>query len=665
MKKSCGDIMSTPHRNPEQPLPHDPRDTLRRVFGFDDYHHGQEAVVTRLIQGNSVLAIFPTGGGKSLCYQLPALLLDGLTVVISPLIALMKDQLDFLVARRVPAARLDSSLDREETLQVYDDLNSGRLKLLYISPERLGNERFLHSLRRRKISLLAVDEAHCISEWGHNFRPDYLKIARLARELNVGCVLALTATATPQVARDIAGGFDIAEDDVVHTGFYRPNLRLYATPCEAGQRDDLLLSRLAQRPPGPTIVYVTLQRTAEDVADLLTGQGLDARAYHAGMDSEKRHEVQNAFMASGRMIVVATIAFGMGIDKSDIRYVYHYNLPKALENYAQEIGRAGRDGRESICELLACADDVVTLENFSYGDTPTREAVASLVEDVLRQGDVFDVSVHELSANHDVRPLVVKTLLTYLELDGVIRSTGPFYSGYKFQPQKPSQEILARFDQQRADFLKSIFRHARKGKTWFSLDVEEISRSTQQSRDRIVAALGYLEESGDLVLQASGMRQGYEVEQLPDDLGPLCESLSERFQLREQHDVARLRRMLGFTEHDGCLTQHLLSYFGETRPDCGHCCRCEGISARPLPPARYSPPGSSQVEALSRLRAQRHESLGTSRQLTRFLCGISSPATTRARLRAHPMFGVFSSVPFHEVLAFVEPERLRYNSRRG
>ncbi len=254
-----------PAANPV-PIPESALQTLKQVFGFDEFRMGQEAAVGRLLAARSVLAIFPTGGGKSLCYQLPALLLDGLTLVISPLIALMKDQLDFLVARGVPAARLDSSLTREETLQVHDALNSGRQKLLYVSPERLGNERFLRSLERRKIALLAVDEAHCISEWGHNFRPDYLKIARLARQLAVERVLALTATATPSVARDIAKGFGIAAADVVHTGFYRPNLSLYVTPCQAAARDDLLLAGLKQRPAGPTVVYVTLQRTAEEVA---------------------------------------------------------------------------------------------------------------------------------------------------------------------------------------------------------------------------------------------------------------------------------------------------------------------------------------------------------------------------------------------------------------
>lgn len=309
------------------------RDGLKNAFGFDAFRDGQEAVVTRLVDGKSVLAVFPTGGGKSLCYQLPALLLDGLTLVISPLIALMKDQVDFLRGRGLPAARLDSSLTREETLSLYESLHEGRLKLLYISPERLGNERFLQTLRRQKISLLAIDEAHCISQWGHNFRPDYLKIADLARSLRVERVLALTATATPKVAEDIASAFGIAGDDVIHTGFYRPNLTLRVTPCQPDARKALLLERLRERPPGPAIVYVTLQRTAEEVAAYLTRGGLAAEAYHAGLKAEERNAIQDAFMASKQSVIVATIAFGMGIDKADIRYVYHYNLPKGLESY--------------------------------------------------------------------------------------------------------------------------------------------------------------------------------------------------------------------------------------------------------------------------------------------------------------------------------------------
>src|SRR5580704_9994353 len=244
----------------------EPRDVLRETFGFPDFRDGQDAVVQRLLAGKSVLAIFPTGGGKSVCYQLPALMLDGLTLVVSPLIALMKDQIDFLKKRGVPAARLDSSLGVSEIRDVYTTLRSGTLKMLYVSPERLANERFLQTLRTLKIALLAVDEAHCISEWGHNFRPDYLKLAALARDLHVGRVLGLTATAPPVVAGQIADALRMDRADIVRTGFYRPNLTLHLTPCRPQEADNLLARRLADRPPGATIVYVTLQRTAEDVA---------------------------------------------------------------------------------------------------------------------------------------------------------------------------------------------------------------------------------------------------------------------------------------------------------------------------------------------------------------------------------------------------------------
>ena len=638
----------------------DARRALLDVFGFSTLLDGQEAVIRRLLAGRSSAAIFPTGGGKSLCYQLPALLLDGLTVVVSPLIALMKDQVDFLARRGIAAARLDSSLDAAGARQVYSDLRAGKLKLLYVAPERLSGGRFVDTLAGRPIALLAIDEAHCISEWGHNFRPDYLKLARVAESLRVGRVLALTATATPEVAGDIAKAFGIASADVVRTSFHRPNLELHATPCRADERTDLLLSRLAARPPGPAIVYVTLQRTAEALAETLSGRGLDAAAYHAGLKDEVRHDVQDRFMASPSMIVVATIAFGMGIDKAGIRAVYHYNLPKGPESYAQEIGRAGRDGGPAYCEMFACAEDVTTLENFAYGDTPTAEAIASLLDDVLGRGPAFDVSVYDLSNAHDTRPLVVETLLTYLVLAGVLKATGTSYTEYKIKPHRPVAEILARFDPRRAAFLREVFGKARKGTTWLTLDPEAVGRAIGETSERITKALGYLEGEGEITLQASGFRQGYRIASVAPDVDRLRDVLVDRFHQRESREVARIGRMLEFARADGCITRRLLAYFGEDLgPECGHCGPCLGEvpSARPSTPPRAI--GPRERDVVEEARALGHEALATPRQLARFLCGLSSPATTRSRLSKHALFGALADVPFASALALEEGRRSR------
>lgn len=630
------------------------RELLTRVFRFDAFRAGQEAVIERLLAGRNALAIFPTGGGKSLCYELPALLLDGLTIVISPLIALMKDQVEFLRAREIPAARLDSSLGWAELREVYEQLRANRLRLLYVSPERLGNERFLHMVGRHRIALLAIDEAHCISEWGHNFRPDYLKIARLAKTLGAERVLALTATATPDVAADIARAFEVAQGDIVHTGFYRANLELRVSPCAADERLRLLAEQMRSRPRGSTIVYVMLQRTAEEVAAYLSAEGFDAVAYHAGMDSDERDRVQDAFMASDRMVVVATIAFGMGVDKSDIRYVYHYNLPKGMESYMQEIGRAGRDGEPATCELLACADDVVALENFSYGDTPTAKAVASFLGDVLNRGEHFDVSVYSLSGAYDMRPLVVETLLAYLELDGVIHATGPFYAEFSFIPQRSSREILAEFDAERAAFLGSVLQHSKRGRKWYSIDADDVARSIGERRERIVKALGFLEERGDLVLRASGLRLGFRRADGANDVQRLATRIAERFERRERKDIGRIRGVCEWAEGDGCLTERLLAYFGESRQDCGHCSRCAGEAAEALPTSPRRRLGEREAELLCELGHEGHAALAEPRQMSRFLCGLASPATTRAKLRRHGSFGVLAASPFADVLAFVE-----------
>jgi ATP-dependent DNA helicase RecQ len=633
---------------------------LSSRFGFTAFRPGQEAVVETLLAGRSALAVFPTGAGKSLCYQLPALLFDGVTVVVSPLIALMKDQIDALVSRGIDAARLDSSLAADESREVNDRLRAGGLKLLYVAPERFNNERFLAQLAQTKISLFAVDEAHCISEWGHNFRPDYLKLAARARELGAERVLALTATATPAVVDDICAGFGIADADSVVTGFYRPNLTLLTTPAEASARDQLLIDRLRERPPGATIVYVTLQRTALRVAALLAAAGLPARAYHAGMSPDDRVAVQEWWTASDRNIVVATIAFGMGIDKSDVRYVYHLNLPKGLESYSQEIGRAGRDGVPSICELYACPDDIPTLENFTFGDTPTREAVAGLLEEVFANdiGGQFAVSEYELSGRFDVRPLVLKTILTYLELEGLLRQGTPFYAGYSFRPLTESfDEVFQAFDTDRGDFLRRLVASGKTGRIWTSLDPDSAAAVMGEERGRIVAALGHLEERRLIELRAADARQRYTLRAKPESLNGLLDRLVERFEKREQTETERIRRVVSLVTHVGCQVNDLVGYFGEVRDDaCGHCSFCLTGEPQQLPNPIALPPLDESVDrrALAGLQAANPETLAAPRQRARFLCGITSPATTKAKLTRDDLFGSLADRRFADVLAWCQ-----------
>ena len=625
---------------------------MQEVFGFAAFRPGQEAVLTHLMAGRSAAAVFPTGAGKSLCYQLPSLLLPGLTLVVSPLIALMKDQIDQLKTRGIAAERLDSTLTVDEYRRIMQAVRAGTLRLLYVAPERFNNERFRGSLARVELSLFAVDEAHCISEWGHNFRPDYLKLAGFAERYGAERILALTATATPRVLDDICRGFRVDPDCAVRTGFHRPNLELRATPTAAADRDATLQQRLTERPPGSTIVYVTLQRTAEDVAERLAGAGFAARAYHAGMQDEHRAAVQDWFVASPQAVVVATIAFGMGIDKSDIRYVYHYNLAKSLENLSQEIGRAGRDGEAAICESLVCPDDLTVLQNFAYGDTPALAGVRGLIEELTTLPEHFDVSYHELANRHDIRILVVRTLLTYLELDGFLEAGTPTYSSYRFRPLMTSMEILGRFEGERRRFLGNLFRQAKKAKVWFDVDLERASRTLGAPRTRLVGALDYLAEQQMLELKAGGLRHRYRWLRRFDDAEQVARDLHAKTLSHEQREVARLDRVLQLCASDSCQTAVLSQYFGETlEQPCGHCGWClDGAAATPLLPQPAVAIDEGLWRRAEELRAEHPEALAEPRAFSRFLAGLRSPRISRARLASHPLFGALDKVPFAEIL---------------
>jgi ATP-dependent DNA helicase RecQ len=624
---------------------------LLQRFGHSNFRAGQREVLESLDRQSRALAVFPTGSGKSLCYQIPALTLPGLTLVVSPLIALMRDQVQELLAKGIPAARLDSSMARDQNLQIWNDIKSGSLKILYVSPERFNNERFRDLMRRCKISLFAIDEAHCISEWGHSFRPDYLKLAAFAKEISAERILALTATATPKVVQDICKAFEIPISAAIITGSRRENLSLKAKPSKLDTRATLLAQEIKAN-PGTSIVYVSLQRDAEEVADSLVKAGIEARAYHAGMEDEARTSVQNWWMTAQNAVVVATIAFGMGIDKRDVRAVYHYQLPKSLEGYSQEIGRAGRDGLPSNAVMFGSLEDLAALEQFAYGDTPSLSAVKALIQFLSQGEDAKLLNLYELGTQTNIRGTVLKTLLTYLELLGILSQGTPQYATYQLKFSSSMNDILERFDAERQQFLSSIFKAGKMGRDWLTLEPDVIAAKIGQDRERIVRALNYLDEQNLGEVRVSDSRSQYTRLKPIDDVDALASKLYSRLEQRESQDLGRLHSVVALFENPECYAVQLARYFGDSSDhDCGQCSAC--LTTKITLPAAATPPTIDSLVTRSLVLAvtQVNPDIFTeARETTKFLCGLTSPKFTKAKLSKHGLFGKLEKVPFTTVL---------------
>ncbi len=633
--------------------------TLRQTFGYDSLRPGQEQAIRAVVAGRSAAAIFPTGSGKSLCYQLPALLLPHLTLVVSPLLALMQDQLAFLHRHGIAAASIDSAQSREQTSETMARTKSGELKILMISVERLKNERFRHFLSQVPISLLVVDEAHCISEWGHNFRPDYLKLPDYQRQFNIPQVLLLTATATPPVIADMQRKFALAAADVVTTGFYRPNLNLLVEPVSGFNKQRRLVEWLTDRAGQPTIVYVTQQKTAEQIAEHLAQRGFPASAYHAGMAHELRESIQRRFMAGELNCIVATIAFGMGIDKADIRNVVHYDLPKSVENYSQEIGRAGRDGEPSDCLVLANRDSLSVLQNFVYGDTPEREGIRCVLDELLQAGagGQWELMLNQLSDQSNIRQLPLKTLLVQLELRGIIAPRFAYFAEYRFKYLLEPEALVAKFDGERRQFVEAIVHSSARARTWCTLDFDVLYGQHGADRARVVKALEYFQEKGWIELESKQMTEVYALLDTRFDAEALSGELHAYLKEHEASEIARIDNMLALFESAECLSQRLAAYFGDRQAPqrCGHCSVCRGQVAKLPEPPTLAPLEQIDLAARCAEFSQRYTQLKggapSAECLTRFLCGISVPVFAKLKARQLPGFASLEAYPYAEVRA--------------
>ena len=545
------------------------------------------------------------------------------------------------------------------------DVREGNIKILMVSVERFKNERFRQFIGSVPLSMLVVDEAHCISEWGHNFRPDYLKLPTYRDELNIPLVLLLTATATKAVKDDMANKFAIAEPHVVQTGFYRSNLDLAVVPVSTAEKNNTLLQNVSSQltpQQGPGIVYVTLQQSAERVAEFLCQNNINAAAYHAGFDNDKRQHIQEEFMVGKIQVVVATIAFGMGIDKSNIRFVIHYDLPKSIENYSQEIGRAGRDGLPSQCVTLANLDGLNTVENFVYGDTPELVAIDFVLNNIkteLQAGN-WELQLVSLSNASNVRQLPLKTLLVQLELLGVVRPMYAYFAEFKYKFVKSKGEILAQFEGERRSFVEAIFHHTNMKKVWGEPNFDTLFANYNSDRGRVITALEYLQEKQCIELETKRMTEVFavNVEALAD--GDLAQKLHQYFVEKEHKEIKRIAALIRFFELDSCLSYNLSRYFDDQQAPqkCGHCSVCRGQVAKLAYSQRQEWPAD---ETLSHVIAELQKHLASKvteplsdELLCRFLAGLSVPIFARNKVRQLSGFALCENFRYADIRSKVQ-----------
>jgi ATP-dependent DNA helicase RecQ len=561
------------------------RDVLIKYWGYSSFRPLQEDIVDAVIAGNDTLALLPTGGGKSVCFQVPAMVMDGMCLVITPLIALMKDQVQNLKKLGIPAAAVFSGLHYNEIEIIYNQSVFGQLKFLYISPERLVTDRFIELLRRMKINLIAVDESHCISQWGYDFRPPYLQIADARLYLPKVPVLALTATATPKVVEDIQQKLHFKKPNVFQTSYERKNLTYNV--IHHADKFGMLIRVFRNMTSGSGIVYVRNRKRTREMADYLSSRDISATYYHAGLEAKQRDERQRSWMKGHFKVMVATNAFGMGIDKPDVRLVVHMDLPDSLEAYFQEAGRGGRDGKDSQAYLLVSEQDVKQLKsNFesSYPELKQIRAIYQAVGNYLQipvgGGKDLSFSFHlsEFAKNYNFPLLEVYNTLQLLEKEGLLMMS----EGLRTSPRlfvKAGKEDLYRFQVEQPAFdafIKMILRNYPGVFTDFvSINEDEMARKMGISAEKVIEILNQLQKLSFLTYLPR--KDQPQLLFLSERRDPSDLQLSrENYADRKVTAAKRLQAVIDFVHNeDQCRSLQLLAYFGEKYDRrCGKCDVC-------------------------------------------------------------------------------------------